>query len=209
MADRFKIPGKTFFPALPWWIQPSASLTPSRIGFPAVVSGQKRLCGAGKRRSVSSVPSNTFTISQPRVCNVPGSVRHLLCFVRRRQERWKLATHSIPSAVQLPPLLSCPSHQTNKANTLSLTGLVATNSWLLATAVSEIIVTTELQTKEKNRFLCRVILWQLKLLEKRNKNKWVHGRTTMCTWGQLWHFEKLLILLTSLTSTLSSGPEQI
>lgn len=78
--------------------------------------------------------------------------------------------------------------QTRLPKRLSLTGLVATNSWLLAMAVSEIIVTTELQTKEKNRFLCRVILWQLKLLEKRNKNKWVHGRTTMCTWGQLLTF---------------------
>lgn len=115
--------------------------------------------------------------------------------------------HSISCAA--PTSAELLQHQTNQSNTLSLTGLVATNSWLLATAVSEIIVTTELQTKEKNRFLCRVILWQLKLLEKRNKNKWVHGRTAMCTWGQLWHFEKLLILLTSLTSTLSSGPEQI
>lgn len=84
---------------------------------------------------------------------------------------------------------------TRLPNILSLTGLVATNSWLLAIAVSEIIVTTELQTKEKNRFLCRVILWQLKLLEKRNKNKWIHEGTAMRNWGQLWNFEILELFI--------------
>lgn len=46
-----------------------------------------------------------------------------------------------------------------------LTGFVATKAWLLATAVRWMIVTIELHTNEKNRFLCKVIRWQLKLLQ--------------------------------------------
>ncbi len=45
-----------------------------------------------------------------------------------------------------------------------LTGFSWTSSWLFATAVNQMIVMMEFKTKEKKRFLCRVILWQLKLL---------------------------------------------
>lgn len=128
------------------------------------------------------------------MCNVPGTVRHLLCYVTHLLEPLCIqhfiihhfSSCAAPTSAAL--LKTLTYKQTRLPNRLSLTGLVATNSWLLAMAVSEIMVTTELQTKEKNRFLCRVILWQLKLLEKRNKNKWVHGRTAMCTWGQLLTF---------------------
>ena len=53
-----------------------------------------------------------------------------------------------------------------------LTGLLALIAWLLA-AVSEshIIVTMELKMKERNMFLWREILWQLRLLEETNRQR--------------------------------------
>lgn len=51
----------------------------------------------------------------------------------------------------------------------TLTGLACVTSWLFATQVKKMMVITELSTKEKNRFLCRVILWQLKLLSGRKQ----------------------------------------
>lgn len=47
-----------------------------------------------------------------------------------------------------------------------LTGFLCTISWFFATAVSQMMVMTEFRTNEKKRFLCRVILWQLKLLRE-------------------------------------------
>lgn len=47
-----------------------------------------------------------------------------------------------------------------------LTGFLCTISWFFATAVSQMMVMTEFRTNEKKRFLCRVILWQLKLLQE-------------------------------------------
>ena len=47
---------------------------------------------------------------------------------------------------------------------LVLTGLLATICWLLATAVSQMMVRMELRMKERKVFLCRETLWQLRLL---------------------------------------------
>lgn len=47
-----------------------------------------------------------------------------------------------------------------------LTGFLCSSSWLFATAVNQMMVITEFRTKEKKRFLCSVILWQLKLLQE-------------------------------------------
>lgn len=80
-----------------------------------------------------------------------------------------------------------------------LTGFVATKAWLLATAVRWMIVTIELHTNEKNKFLCKVIRWQLKLLQgkinnvptiviRRNSNK-VHFQLIDCS-----NFEKKICL---------------
>lgn len=113
-----------------------------------------------------------FTASRarcPERCEPSAALRHTHTALGVPSPRY---TQHFSAAPTSAALLKVFTHkQTRLANRLPLTGLVATNSWLLATAVSEIIVTMELQTKEKNRFLCRVILWQLKLLEERNKNK--------------------------------------
>lgn len=80
-----------------------------------------------------------------------------------------LITHS--KYIRTPHLSQhFPANPLNlRAHLFLLTGFVATKAWLLATAVRLMIVTTELQTKEKNRFLCKVILWQLRLLRGKRK----------------------------------------
>lgn len=47
-----------------------------------------------------------------------------------------------------------------------LTGFLATTSGLLTTAMRQMMVMAELSTQEQKRFLCRVILWQLRLLQR-------------------------------------------
>lgn len=49
------------------------------------------------------------------------------------------------------------------------TGLLSTSSRLSAT-VNQMMVMIEFNTNEKNRFLCSVILWQLKLLREAEGN---------------------------------------
>lgn len=51
----------------------------------------------------------------------------------------------------------------------TLTGLAWVTSWLFATQVKKMMVITEFSTKEKKRFLCRVTLWQLKLLSEKKQ----------------------------------------
>lgn len=63
----------------------------------------------------------------------------------------------------------------------TLTGFLCTSSWLLATPVNQMMVIIEFKIKEKKRFLCRVILWQLKFLPKikTNNNKKKHITSQM------------------------------
>jgi hypothetical protein len=64
--------------------------------------------------------------------------------------------------------MSLPTNP-QRYNHVLLTGFVATKAWLLATAVRWMIVTIELQINEKNRFLCNVIRWQLRLLQGKER----------------------------------------
>lgn len=70
----------------------------------------------------------------------------------------------------------------NKQNKKLLTSLLAFIPWLFATeSESHMMVTIELMMKERNIFLWREILWQLRLLEgttekERNLRSLVHYR---------------------------------
>lgn len=63
---------------------------------------------------------------------------------------------------------------------MRLTGFLCTSSWLFATAVSQMMVITEFRTKEKKRFLCSVILWQLKLLQEEERRRYVTADINPC-----------------------------
>lgn len=97
------------------------------------------------------------------------------------------------STTMLTFLMHIPGHIVHDTKAhysiCTLTGLACVTSWLFATQVKKMMVITEYSTKEKKRFLCRVILWQLKLLSGKKQQTildWVKREVRF-----LWYGDKI------------------